>query len=132
VSLTSDEIENFLNLECIPKGYKYTVVLASITKRVLLQEMPENYRLEFLRHLEKMVDSWLTADMIAAIEPMDDKGEEIAAEIRKVGPQKALDVYADAFKAFALLNPSLVAAFKMSPVYQSRNQGSVAGLTLRK
>jgi hypothetical protein len=60
--------------------------------------------------------------MIAAVDPMDDKGEEIAREIRKVGPQKALDVYADTFTAFASLNPSLITALKMSPLYRYLKQ----------
>jgi hypothetical protein len=124
MSMSAEEIKEFLERECVPNGYKYTLVLASVTKRVLLQQMPENYRLEFLGHLEKMThgEQWLTAEMIAAVEPMDDKGEEIAAEIRKVGPQKALDVYAETFTVFATLNPSLIAALKMSPGYRYLSQ----------
>jgi hypothetical protein len=106
--------------ECTPVGYKYTLVLVSVTKRVLQSEMPEEYRLKFLGHLDKVIDNWLTPEMIAAIDPMDDKGDEIAGEIRKLGPQKALDVYAETFVAFAALNPSLIEALRMSPAYRYR------------
>jgi hypothetical protein len=128
MSMNADEIEDFLKVECIPKGYKYTLVLASVVKRALRGEMPENYRLQFLGHLEKMTQgenaNWLNSDMIAAIDPMDDKGEEIATQIRKVGPQKALDVYADTFALLASLNPSLIAALKLSPKYLARRETS--------
>jgi hypothetical protein len=120
MSMAAEDIEEFLERQCIPKGYKYTLVLASHTKRVLQAELPDEWRLKFLGHLEKMLDSWLTPAMMAALEPMDDKGEEIAAEIRKVGPMKALDVYADTFVAFASLNPSLIEVLKMRPVSRSQ------------
>jgi hypothetical protein len=122
MSMSAEEIKGFLEREYIPKGHKYMLVLASVTKRVLKDELPQEWRLQFLGHLEKMSrgEQWLTPEMIAAVEPMDDKGEEIAREIRKVGPQKALDVYADTFTAFATLNPSLIEALKMSPMYRNR------------
>ena len=63
--------------------------------------------------------------MIAAIDPMDDKGDEIAGEIRKLGPQKALDVYAETFVAFAALNPSLIEALRMSPAYRYRYREAI-------
>jgi hypothetical protein len=124
MSVSPEAVKEFLDRECVPKGYKYTLVLASITKRVLQMQPPDEWKLQFLGHLEKMShgEQWLTAEMIAAVEPMDDKGEEIAREIRKVGPMKALDVYADTFTVFATLNPSLVAALKMSPLYRYLKQ----------
>ena len=63
--------------------------------------------------------TWLTADMIAAVQPMCDKGEKLAIEARKLGPLKALDAYAKFFSTFAVLNPSLLAALKLSPSYQN-------------
>jgi hypothetical protein len=128
MSMPVEEVEEFLKRERIPKGYRYTLVLASVTKRVLQMQLSEEWRLQFLSHLEKMLDTWFTPEMMAAIEAMDDRGEEIAAEIRKVGPQKALDVYADTFVAFASLNPSLIAALKLSPSirYRYRNQEAAA------
>jgi hypothetical protein len=119
---SKEEIERFLdNTACCP-GHRYTLVLASLTKRMLTQEMPPEYRVQFLEHLDKMqqgqIGQWLTTEMIAALEPMCDKADEIASEMRKLGT-KALDAYAKFFSTFAALNPSLVAVLKMSPAYQN-------------
>jgi hypothetical protein len=122
MSVPAEEVEELLKRGCVPNGHMYTLVLASVTKRVLQMELSESWRLEFLGHLEKMTDEYLTSEVIAAIDPMDDRGEEIAAEIRKVGPSKALDLYAKAFVAFAALNSSLIGALKMSPRYRYLNQ----------
>jgi hypothetical protein len=118
--MTTDEIKEFLSRTATPNGYMYTLVLASHTKRILQTKLPEEWRFLFLNHLEKMVDTWLTPEMIAALEPMDQRGEEMLAEIAKVGPKKALDLYAKAFVAFAALNPSLIGVLKMSPAYRYR------------
>jgi hypothetical protein len=93
------------------RGAKYTLVLASLTKLALQSEnMPPAMRLEFLGHLDKMVDRALTPAVIAMVEPMCGKGFQLVAEARKLGHFKALDVYADKFDLFAALNPSLRAA----------------------
>ena len=92
------------------RGYKYTLVLASVTKRALQWEMPPKMRLEFLEHLDKMRDDFLTAEALALVEPIDDSAYEIVCEAMKLGPFKALDVYADKFDIFAALNPSLLLA----------------------
>ena len=119
---SKEEIERFLANTACSAGQRYTLVLASLTKRILAEEMPPEYRVKFLEHLDKMRQGedrkWLTADMIAALEPMCDKAAEIASEMRKLGP-KALDAYAKFFSTFAALNPSLVAVLKMSPAYQN-------------
>ena len=94
----------------LAKGYKYTLVLASLTKWCLKGEMPAGMRLQFLEHLDKMSDEFLTPEALALVKPMDDRGREIVAEAQKLGPFKALDVYADKFDIFAKLNPSLIAA----------------------
>jgi hypothetical protein len=94
----------------LAKGYKYTLVLASVTKRALAGEMPAEMRLQFLEHLEKMRDDFLSADALSLVQPIDNSGYEIVAEAMKLGPFKALDVYADKFDVFAGLNPSLLVA----------------------
>ena len=91
----------------ITRGHRCALVLASVTKRCLQGEMPADMRLQFLQHLEKMSDPVLTAEKIARIEPICDSGYEIVQEAMKLGPSKALDVYADKFEVFAALNPSL-------------------------
>ncbi|MGJ5120967.1 hypothetical protein [Bradyrhizobium oligotrophicum] len=103
----------------ISNGIKYTLVLASLTKRILQQDLPPQMRLEFLQHLAKMEDPspapmGITADTIARIEPMDDRGQELLCEIMKLDQGKpvnqrgrSLDVIAEKFDVFAGLNPSL-------------------------
>jgi hypothetical protein len=98
-------------------GHRYTLVLASVTKWCLQSEMPPNMRLDFLSHLEKMVDGTLTPAVIALVEPIDQKGLELYSEAMKLGPgvtfsasgrqPNAFDVLHQKFEVFASLNPSL-------------------------
>jgi hypothetical protein len=119
-----EEVQNFLRQNCTPPGFRYTLVMASITKRILQTEIPAEWRFKFLDHLNRMTDGsdWCTVDVIAAVEPMDDNGHELFREAQKLGPKKALDVYADIFPTFAQLNPSLIAALKKSPRYAGERQ----------
>jgi hypothetical protein len=94
------------------RGHKYSMVCASITKWALQSEMPAEMRLEFLQHLDKMTDHFLTPEIIAMIEPLSKDSFEIVQEARKLSPGKALDVYADKFDVFAALNPSFIEAVK--------------------
>ena len=57
-------------------------------------------------------------EMIAAIQPMCEQGYEIVREAQSLGASKSLDVVAEVFPTFAMLNPSLVAALELSPQYQ--------------
>jgi hypothetical protein len=119
--ITKDEVHAFCAENSIPIGYQYTLVMASEVKRLLVEGMPMEYRLKFLEHLDKMVDrAWLTAEMIEAVEPMCDKAHEIALEAKKLPKGKFLDVYAQNFSTFAVLNPSLLTALKMSRGCRSR------------
>ncbi|MCK1627837.1 hypothetical protein IVA98_32945 [Bradyrhizobium sp. 160] len=95
-------------------GHRYTLVMASLTKRCLQGKLPAEMRLEFLQHLEKMTDTWLTPEVIAIVEPMEAKGIELSEEARKLGWKgrpNALDVFAQKFDVFAALNPSLQRAY---------------------
>lgn len=97
-------------------GHRYTLVMASHTKWVLRGEMSPEMRLEFLGHLDKMVDNKLTTAVIAMVEPMDAKGREIYDEAMKLGYEHIpgrpsfFDVLHKKFDVFASLNPSLQAA----------------------
>jgi hypothetical protein len=116
------DISAFLHETACPVGHQYSLVMVSVAKRLLKEEMPASYRLKFLEHLDRTGAKWLTPDMIATVEPICDKGYEIIQEAQKLGP-KALDVYAEHFETFAGLNPSLIAALKQSPEYQGRRTG---------
>ena len=115
--ITNADVTAFLIENAIPRGYAYTIVGISIDKRLLRDEMPAKERLEILESLEVSASDrlWLTPEMVAAIEPMCDKGNEIVNEARRLDIGKILDVYAEHFPTFAVLNPSLIAAFRMIP-----------------
>ncbi|WP_407160166.1 hypothetical protein [Bradyrhizobium sp. STM 3557] len=107
-----------LSFAHVPPGYRYTLVLMSVTKRALQGEMPETMRLCFLQHLDKMLDTSITPEIVSIVEPMCDEGFKIVKEAMKLGASKSLDIYAqrDTFAAFCNLNPSLVRAIeKMFP-----------------
>ena len=93
------------------RGHQYTLVCASMAKSALLSEMPPEMCLEFLGHLEKMVDQTLTPTVIAMVEPMCDQAMQLVKEANKLGYFAALDLYANKFDVFAALNPSLRAAY---------------------
>jgi hypothetical protein len=111
---------------CTPRGHRYTLVLISIVKRSLEMEIPSDFRLKFLEHLDRMPakesgTTWLTAEMVAGVDPICNKAYEIVDEARKLGASKALDIYADQFPIFAGLNPSLMNALKQSPSHTARS-----------
>jgi hypothetical protein len=110
-SLNDDES---LIMHC-PTGYRYTLVFVSIVKMLLAEEMPQAYRLRFLEWLDKCGDQWLSADAIAAVQPMCADGHEMVREAQKLGPRKVLDVFArwEVFNAFVALNSSLLTAIKI-------------------
>jgi hypothetical protein len=120
--ITNADVTAFCGNNVIPRGYKYTIVHISLNKRLLGVDMPARERLQILEGLE--VDDldrfWLTNDMVAAILPMDDKSYEIVSEARKLDAGKILDVFADHFATFAVLNPSLIAALEMLPGSRGR------------
>jgi hypothetical protein len=122
--ITNADVTAFLVENAIPRGYTYTIVLISLDKRLLQDEMPARERLKILEHLEVSESDriWLTSNMVAAIEPMCDKGNEIVSEARKLDPGKILDVFAEHFPTFAVLNPSLISVLQMSPNYQARSK----------
>lgn len=117
--------EQEIKAACTPRGYRYTLVLISIVKRSLEMEIPSDYRLKFLEHLDRMPakesGTWLTAEMVAAVDPICNKAYEIVDEARKLGAPKALDIYADQFPVFAGLNPSLMTALRQSPNHTARS-----------
>ena len=122
MQVTSEYVEQVCRANCFPTGYKYSVIIISHTKRGLAGELPANYRLEFLNRLDQMAnkDSWLTADMIAAINPMCEAALEMFREAAKLDRGKSgrpgmLDALAKFFPAFAVLNPSLISALEMKP-----------------
>lgn len=124
MQVTAEYVEKVCCENAIPQGYKYTVIIVSVIKRTLAQNIPAEYRFKFLNQLDALAsggsDNWLTADMISAIAPMCDRGDEMFSEASKLDRGKpgkpamfrALDKF---FPAFAVLNPSLMTALEMEP-----------------
>jgi hypothetical protein len=113
--ITNADVSAFLRTNCIPRGFQYSLVMISFTKRMLAADRPPRERLEFLEHLdEPSADHWLSTDMIRAVEPICDNGFKLAAEALKLG-DRGLDVFAEHFPTFAVLNPSLLEVLKMLP-----------------
>ena len=123
MQVTAEYVEQVCRANPIPPGYKYTVVIISGVKRMLAADIPSEFRLKFLDELDHMAsnsETWLTADMIAAIDPMCDAAEEMYSEAAKLdrgkpGQPAMLDALAKFFPAFAVLNPSLITALEMEP-----------------
>jgi hypothetical protein len=105
----------------VPTGHRYTLVIISETKRWLAHELSAAHRLRFLEFLDRCTDNVLTAEAIASVEPMCDEAYEMVKEARKLGADKALDVFArwDVFNAFIALNPSILIAIKMPRRYHN-------------
>jgi hypothetical protein len=121
--MTIEQINDFLKKNLTPPAWRYTLVLASVTKRLLGFDIPLKFRQAYLDHLEKMTvgSDWCNADVITAVGPMDDAGYEMICEIGNLGWKKGLDVAAEMFASFAALNPSLIEALKSTPRYLHLN-----------
>jgi hypothetical protein len=118
--ITNADVKALTIGNCIPNGYLYVLVSISVSKRALQADMPAGERLQILESLDCNDDAWLSREMVAAVEPMDDKGYQLVHEARKLDSGKILDVFAKHFETFAALNPSLIAALEMLPGWRGR------------
>jgi hypothetical protein len=102
----------------------------------LSEDPSPEWRLKFLDGLDRLVNhennTWLTEEVVAAIEPVCDAGMEMIREALKLDKGKLgrpgmLDALAKFFPAFAVLNPSLLTALEIhSRRFGARNElGSV-------
>jgi hypothetical protein len=93
--------------------YRNLLVLYSVVKRYLAQDIPTEFRLRYLQSFERfeqLTGGWLSADVVAMIDPICDNGYEIVEETRKLPVKQRLDVLAkpEIFRVVAALNPSLI------------------------
>jgi hypothetical protein len=103
-----------------PAGHRDVLVMISVAKRALTAEMPPQLRLRFLQWLDFSQkpyahDSRFTPEIIAAIGPMCDKGDELFSETMKLGWMECFRTISrdDVFGVFVALNPSLLTAIRM-------------------
>jgi hypothetical protein len=106
----------------VADGHKWSFIIAALTKRTLqIPSIKPAERLDLLERLNKLTDSYFTADMLAGISPMCDTGYAIFKEARTLDPPQD-ETHCDAsfnvlatpsvFRHFAQLNPSIMAAIK--------------------
>ena len=105
-----------------PRGYRYALILAALTKRVLLaKDLKPHDRLELLERLDRVTDRSFSPAVIAVIEPASDVESAIVHEAHSLDPPNnqrcgaSFDVLTSqrVFCNFLMLNPSLLAAVKM-------------------
>src|SRR5260370_38083653 len=73
-----------------PVGHRYTIVIISEIKRRLLQPLSAVHRLRFLEFLASHTDLVLTAEAIAAVEPVSGDALAMVQTARKLRAAKAL------------------------------------------
>jgi hypothetical protein len=98
------------------------MLVVANTKRALQRiNMNVRDRLHVLEKMNGFTDQWLTAEMLATIEPMSDTQEQMFREARSLDPPGGRPFQASAgiltsqqvFGHFVRLNPSLLAAIKL-------------------
>jgi hypothetical protein len=102
-------VRNFLAANPLSHGARYSLVLASVTKRELSKrELAPVDRLTHLQDLDSIVRSGMTQQMVSVVEPICEDGLALYIEACQAEPKKAIDILAMEFASFAVLNPSLL------------------------
>jgi hypothetical protein len=106
----------------VPDGEKWSLIVAALTKRTLqIPGIKAADRLDLLERLNKLTNSYFTADLLAGISPMCDTAYAIFKEARSLDPPQdethcaaSFNVLAtpSVFRHFVQLNPSMLAAIK--------------------
>jgi hypothetical protein len=105
-----------------PVGYRYSFILAALTKRFLLHdEIQPADKLELLERLHSLVDFYFTTEMLATIEPASDTEWQIYETAETLDPaddkraRASFDILTSGtvFDHICTLNPSILAAIKM-------------------
>jgi hypothetical protein len=100
-----------------PSGYRYSLLFVAYCKHALVNhEMRAGHRLQFLEWINKQVDIVITADMLAAVEPMsvtEVKMMDEALSLDREGDPAGMASFRvltspDVFADFLRLNPSLL------------------------
>jgi hypothetical protein len=100
----------------MPRGHLFNLALVSSWKRALLtMEMTAGERLKVLDGITRCVSDPVTAEAIAAIESIDNTGEQILSEINSLPVEKQTQAFSDGdvFRLLARLNPTLLTALRL-------------------
>lgn len=112
-------------IEIVPPGYRYSMLAVSLVKRMLATDAKLR-PMERLQWLEQLTDEGgvLSADQVAAIEPLDDVGLQMlhagmSLDLHKEKPPHNASfnmlTRGDVFRHFVRLNPSLLEAARLMP-----------------
>ena len=98
-------------------GQRNLLVLVSIAKRWLSEDIEVEFRLRFLEafeRFEKLTNGWLSAETVTMIDPMCDNGIEVWQETRGLVAQERIKVMdrPEVFSVLAALNPSLLSVIR--------------------
>jgi len=105
-------------LDAFPVGYKHTLLTIAYVKHVLGLKMRPAQRLRFLELLNGLADTVITAEMLAAIQPMSETEAQMFDEARSLDDEgnKCASIVVltrgDVFAHFLELNLSLLDAIK--------------------
>lgn len=98
--------------------HRCLLVLVSIAKRYLADGISTEFSLRFLEafeRFEKLTEGWLSAEVVAMIDPICDNGYKIWEETRPLkNPQERNRMIEapEVFSVLAALNPSLLRVIK--------------------
>jgi hypothetical protein len=121
----------------ISAGHRYSLLAAALVKKCLQQKLSDAERLDFLEMLDHIIDTYITPEMLALVQPMSDAEVGFVEEADKlVAPDDKLvkakfDLLTSekVFGWFVQLNPSLDRAiqFREQQFSKPAPQPTVAG-----
>jgi hypothetical protein len=116
-SLTGDQYR----MVHMPIGHLFRMAFVSVIKHALLTcEMTAGERMKFLDGIARSVTGIVTAEAVAAIEPIDPVGLKMVREITSLPIAKQTTAFkdSDVFRLLAQLNPSLLRALRLCRWYE--------------
>jgi hypothetical protein len=104
----------------IAAGHRYSLLAAALIKKCLEQKLPNAERLHYLEMLDSMIDTYITPEMLAVVQPLSDQSfqfieeaDKLSAPDDKLAKAKFDLLTSDKiFDWFVQLNPSLLGAIK--------------------
>jgi hypothetical protein len=122
--------------DCIvTAGHRYSLLAAALIKKCLQQKLPDAERLQYLEMLDSMIDTYITPEMLAVVQPMSDaefgfveEADKLVAPDDKLAKAKFDLLTSDkVFGWFRQLNPSLDRAIQFrASQYQFSHRNDAA------
>lgn len=111
-----------------PPGYRPTLIEIAQIKRILLDEMPPDLRLDFLQTMNDRVHGILTVEAMQRIEPACDTAMKMLDEMKSlsINDKSRLMMRWNVIAAFINLNPSILEAIKLFISTYAERTGTAA------